>query len=248
MEKINTLAAESRDKSEQKLTTLRKSGLVPGVVYGGSEPPINVSIKSDILKNESKEKSFFSKIYNLKIGDRVTQVIPRDIQYDPVTDFPLHVDFYRLTKGKKIVLEIPVNFINREKSPGIKKGGVLNVVRRSIELKCSVESIPTVIEIDLDGLEIGDSIHISSIALPENTAVTITDRDFTIATVAAPTVYVEEEKPAEEEKAEGEEAEAAEGEEDKKEEAAAKGEEKTEAKDKDKVKDKESSPKEKKDT
>jgi len=241
MEKTNTLTAESRDKSEQKLTTLRKSGLVPGVVYGGSEPPINVSIKSEILKNESREKSFFSKIYNLKIGDRVTQVIPRDIQYDPVTDFPLHIDFYRLTKGKKIVLEIPVDFINREKSPGIKKGGVLNVVRRSIELKCSVESIPTVIEIDLDGLEIGDSIHISSIALPENTTVTITDRDFTIATVAAPTVYVEEEKPAEEEKAEDAETEAAEGEEGKKEEDA-KGEEKTE------TKDKESSPKEKKDT
>ena len=134
---------------------------------------------------------------------KTTNVLPKEISYDPISDDPIHIDFLRIIKGAKIVLEIPVRFINNEKSPCLKKGGVLNIVRRKIELKCPIENISTELVVDLDGLEIGTSIKISSIQLPENVKPTIQGRDFVIATVAAPTVFKEPEKPAEEATAEG---------------------------------------------
>ena len=133
---------------------------------------------------------------------KTINVLPREISYDPISDDPIHIDFLRIVKGAKIVLEIPVRFINNEKSPGLKRGGVLNIVRRKVELKCPIENIPTELVVDLDGLDIGTSIKISSIQLSENVKPTIQGRDFVIATVAAPTVFKEPEKPVEEATAE----------------------------------------------
>jgi len=151
-----------------------------------------------------------SNVLKIKIDNKEVNVLPREISYDVVTDEPIHVDFLRMVKGRKIVLEIPVRFINHEQSPGLKRGGVLNIVRRKVELKCPTESIPKELVVDLDGLDIGSSIKISAIKLPENVKPTIIGRDFVIATVAAPTIVKEPEKPAEE-AAEGAEA-AADGE------------------------------------
>ena len=149
------------------------------------------------------------KIITISIDDKQINVLPRDVNYDPITDNPIHIDFLRIVKGAKVVIEIPVKFINNENSPGLKRGGVLNIVRRNVELKCPTETIPDELVVDLDGLEIGTSIKISSIKLPENVHPTIQGRDFVIATVAAPTVFKEPEKPAEAEATEG--AEGAEG-------------------------------------
>ena len=144
-----------------------------------------------------------SKVFDLDIDGKAEKVLPRDIAYDPVSDEPIHIDFMRIAKGSKLVLEVPVKFINSEKSPGLKKGGVLNIVRRKVELKCPAENIPNEIVVDLDNTEINTSLKISSVKLPENVTPTITGRDFVIATVVAPTILVEPEK-TEEVAAEGE--------------------------------------------
>jgi large subunit ribosomal protein L25 len=143
-----------------------------------------------------KDPGFFTQIFSVDVTGKKHEVLARDLQLDPVTDNPLHVDFLRFNQNTKIVIEIPVNFLNEESSPGLKRGGVLNIVRRELELRCSPANIPQAIEIDLTGFEIGDSIHISALNLPEG-AETITDRDFTIATVAAPTVMTAEEEAEE---------------------------------------------------
>ncbi len=139
-----------------------------------------------------------SKVLNLDIDGSSEKVLPRDVAYDPVSDEPIHIDFLRIVKGSKLTLEIPVKFINHPDSPGLKRGGVLNIVRRTVELKCPAENIPNDITIDLTGSDIGTSLKISSVKLPDNVIPTITDRDFVIATVAAPTIIKEPEKPAEE--------------------------------------------------
>jgi large subunit ribosomal protein L25 len=172
---------------------------------------------------------------------KTINVLPREVSYDPISDDPIHIDFLRIVKDAKIVLEIPVRFTNNEKSPGLKRGGVLNIVRRKVELKCPIENIPTELVVDLDGLEIGTSIKISSIQLDENIKPTIQGRDFVIATVAAPTVFKEPEKPAEEEVT----AESAEGAEDAVPPTTEEGGEKVSAEDKDKTKE-EKAPSEKK--
>ena len=155
-----------------------------------------------------------SKVLELEINGKKEKVLPRDIAYHVVSEEPIHIDFMRVVSGKKIILEIPVKFINHPDSPGLKRGGVLNIVRRAVELRCPAESIPDDITIDLTGTDIGTSLKISSVKLPENVVPTISDRDFVIATVAAPTIIKEPEKPAEGEVAEGTEGEApAEGEE-----------------------------------
>ena len=184
---------------------LRKQGMVPGVLYGGEEKNELISVSKKHLKNLNDKENFLSNVLKIKINDKEINVLPREISFDVVTDEPIHVDFLRMVVGRKIILEIPVRFINTEQSPGLKRGGVLNIVRRKVELKCPTESIPTELVVDLDGLDIGSSIKISAIKLPENVTPTITGRDFVIATVAAPTVVKEPEKPAEE-TAEGAEA------------------------------------------
>jgi len=196
-------------KTKGELNTLRKNGNVPGIIYGGENENEKISLSKKEVKNLIDKENFLSNVISIKLDEKEQKVLPRDITFDTISDEPTHIDFLRIVKGSKIVLEIPVRFINNELSPGLKRGGVLNIVRRKVELKCPTENIPTELVVDLEGLDIGTSIKISSIKLPENVTPTIQGRDFVIATVAAPTIVKEPEKPAE---AEGEgEAAAAEG-------------------------------------
>tara|TARA_B100001029_G_scaffold179821_1_gene191342 strand:- start:922 stop:1647 length:726 start_codon:yes stop_codon:yes gene_type:complete len=208
---MSSLEANQRsNKTKGSNNLLRKQGLVPCIVYGGKEENELISISKKHLKSLIDKENFLSNVLKIKIKEKEIDVLPREISFDVVTDEPIHVDFLRMVTGRKIALEIPVRFINQEKSPGLKRGGVLNIVRRKVELKCPTESIPRELIVDLDGLDIGASIKISAINLPENVTPTIIGRDFVIATVAAPTIVKEPEKPAEEaaESADGAEGEA----------------------------------------
>ena len=211
---MNKIDASLRNtKTSGEVNKLRSEGNVPGIIYGGKSETQKISISIKILKNLIEKENFLSSILNLKIEGKDENVLPKEISYDILTDDPIHIDFLRIVKGSSVIIEIPVNFINTEKSPGLKRGGVLNIVRRKVELKCPSENIPSELVVDLDGVDIGHSFKISSIKLPENVEPTIRGRDFVIATVAAPTVIKEPEKPAEtEEGAEGAEAAAATGE------------------------------------
>ena len=196
---MSNLEANLRSETSRgKNNILRKQGMVPGILYGGEEKNQLISVSKKNLKNLLDKENFLSNVLKIKIDDKEINVLPREVSFDVVSDEPIHVDFLRMVSGRKIVLEIPVRFINNEQSPGLKRGGVLNIVRRKVELKCPTESIPNELVVDLDGLDIGASIKISAIKLPENVSPTITGRDFVIATVAAPTVVKEPEKPAEE--------------------------------------------------
>ena len=205
---MSNLEANSRiNTSKGSNNILRKQGMVPAIVYGGKEKNELVSISKKHLKFLLEQENFLSNVLKIKIKDKEINVLPREVAFDVVTDEPIHIDFLRMVAGRKIILEIPVRFINNELSPGLKRGGVLNIVRRKVELKCPTEKIPNELVVDLEGLDIGASIKISAINLPENVTPTITGRDFVIATVAAPTIVKEPEKPAEE-TAEGAEASA----------------------------------------
>jgi large subunit ribosomal protein L25 len=205
---------------------LRSEGLIPAILYGGKNTNQNISVQKKDLKNLVNSDTFLSKVLEINIDGKKEKVIPRDVAFHVVSEEPIHIDFMRIVPGKKIILEIPVKFINHPDSPGLKRGGVLNIVRRKVELKCPAENIPDEIVIDLAGTDIGTSIKISSVKLKENVTPTIIDRDFVIATVASPTVMKEPEKPAEgetttegadgEATAEGAEAAAKEGDADKK--------------------------------
>tara|TARA_B100001029_G_C15017069_1_gene428066 strand:+ start:410 stop:1159 length:750 start_codon:yes stop_codon:yes gene_type:complete len=196
---MNSIEATIRNTNTKgELNTLRRKGNVPGIIYGGKDENQQVSVSTKEIKNLLEKENFLSNVLALNLEGKNQNVLPREIKYDVITDEPIHVDFLRVVKGTKIILEIPVKFINNEKSPGLKRGGVLNIVRRKVELKCPTENIPTELVIDLDGVDIGDSFKISSIKLPENVIPTIQGRDFVIATLAAPTVIKEPEKPAEE--------------------------------------------------
>jgi len=201
---MNILKATKRNTaSAGQVNKLRTEGFIPAVLYGGKKNNINLSLKKLHLKDLIKTETFMSKVFNLDIDGSPEKVLPRDVAYDPVSDEPIHIDFLRIVEGSKLILEIPVRFINSEKSPGLKKGGVLNIERRKVELKCPAEKIPDEIIVDLDNTEINTSLKISSVKLPDGVVPTITDRDFVIGTVVAPTVLVEPEK-VEEAPAEGE--------------------------------------------
>ena len=209
---MNTLEANIRNtKSKGAVTSLRLNGNVPAVVYGGTEQNEKVSVSKKVLKSLLDKEGFLSSIIILNVDGKNQNVLPRDIEYNVLSDEPTHIDFLRVVSGVKIRIEVPVQFINHEKSPGLKRGGVLNIVRRKIELKCPSEKIPESIVINLDGIDIGESFKISSVKLEEGVTPTILGRDFVIATLAAPTVMKEPEKPAEAETAEGEEAPTTEG-------------------------------------
>ena len=201
-------------KTRGELNILRKSGDVPGIIYGGENENEKISLSKKEVKNLINKENFLSNVISIKLDEKEQKVLPREITFDTISDEPTHIDFLRIIKGSKIILEIPVRFKNNELSPGLKRGGVLNIVRRKVELKCPTENIPTELVVDLEGLEIGTSIKISSIKLPENVTPTIQGRDFVIATVAAPTIVKEPEKPAEaeDETVEGAGATAADGE------------------------------------
>jgi large subunit ribosomal protein L25 len=195
---MNNLKATKRTSSTTgQVNKLRSEGFVPAVLYGGKKNNLNISLKKLHLQNLINTETFMSKVFDLDIDGAPEKALPRDISYDPVSDEPIHIDFMRITKGSKLTLEIPVKFINSDKSPGLKKGGVLNIVRRKVELICPAENIPNEIIVDLNDTEINKSLKISSVQLPENVFPTITDRDFVIATVASPTILVEPEKTEE---------------------------------------------------
>ena len=207
---MNSLEANIRDnKSKGQLNAIRANGNVPAIIYGGKDGNQKISISKKLLKALIEKENFLSNIIILNVGGKTQNVLPREVKYHIISDEPTHVDFLRVLPGVKIKIEVPVNFINHEKSPGLKRGGVLNIVRRKVELKCPSEKIPENLTIDLDGVDIGESFKISSIKLDPEVTPTIQGRDFVIATLAAPTVMKEPEKPAEAESAEG--AEAAEG-------------------------------------
>ena len=203
---MNSLQANIRNtKTKGELSSLRDNGSVPAIIYGGEAQNEKIAISKKLLKSLIEKENFLSNIIALNIDGKTQNVLPKEIKYDIITDEPIHVDFLRVVPGVKIKIEVPVKFINHESSPGLKRGGVLNIVRRKVELKCPSEKIPENLVIDLHGIDIGESFKISSITLDEDVVPTIQGRDFVIATLAAPTVMKEPEKPAEAEAAEGEE-------------------------------------------
>ena len=224
----NTIEALRREtKTKSDLNKLRSDGFVPGILYGDIEKNISLSVKKSTLDYFLKTTNFKSKVFKINIDGKEYEVLPRDIEFDNISNQPIHVDFQKLSKNTKVVVWIPVKFLNEEKCPGLKMGGVLNIVRRKVELSCPADNIPSELVVDLLEREIGESIHISAIKLPEGVLPTIKDRDFTIATVAAPTV-VKEPEPA----ADAEAAPAEEGGEPKAAEAEKAGEDKKENTDK----------------
>ena len=205
---MNSIELSIRNtKTKGELNLLRSNGNVPGVVYGGSEENKKVAVSKKLLKSLIEKENFLSNILSANIDGKSENVLPKEIKYNTLSDEPIHIDFLRIVKGASVILEIPVKFINHEKSPGLKRGGVLNIVRRKVELKCLAENIPGELVVDLENVDIGESFKISSIKLPDRVTPTIQGRDFVIATLAAPTVIKEPEKPAEaaDEAKEGEE-------------------------------------------
>tara|TARA_B100000949_G_scaffold149574_1_gene131412 strand:+ start:1329 stop:2048 length:720 start_codon:yes stop_codon:yes gene_type:complete len=222
MKEIN-LDIISRDKTgKSNCKQLRNTGKIPAVIYGDKKEPAYIAIEYPKIVKELSKTGFFSTVFSLKLNKKAIKVLPREIQTDPLNDKPVHIDFLRVNDESKINISVPIIFINEDKSPGLKSGGVLNTVRREIDLICKINNIPEKLEADLTNLEVGSVIHMSDIKLQEDVIPQISDRDFTIATIAAPTVMpVEEEKP-ETEGEEGEEeetVEAKEGEETKPEES-----------------------------
>ena len=207
---MSTIQATIRTtETKGQVNLLREKGQVPGIIYGGENPNEKISLSKKEVNSLIHKENFLSNVISLNLDGKEQKVLPRDITFDTVTDDPIHVDFLRIVKGAKIILEIPVRFINHETSPGLKRGGVLNIVRRKVELNCPTENIPSELVVDLEGVDIGQSFKISSIKLPDNVTPTIRGRDFVVATLAAPTVIKEPEKPAEAtEGAEGAEGDA----------------------------------------
>ena len=202
------IKASKREKSTTGYTNkLRLEGFIPAILYGGKDANEKISVAKKDLKNFIQNESFLSTVFEIDLDGKKEKVLPRDVAYHVTTNEPIHLDLMRIVSGTKIVIEIPVRFINNNDSPGLKRGGVLNIVRRKVELRCPADNIPEDIIIDLAGTDIGTSIKISSVKLPDNVSPVITDRDFVIATVAAPTIIKEPEKPAEGEAVEGAEGE-----------------------------------------
>lgn len=182
-----TLSAEVRDRAGKGASrALRREGRVPAVIYGNNEDPALVHIEEKLLNKLLGTGHFFNSVVMVEVGGKKVRTLPKDVEFHPVTDRPLHADFLRVSEHATVHVNVPVSFINEEKAPGIKRGGVLNIVRHELELVCDAASIPDSIEIDLTGFDVGESIHISHVTLPAGSQSAITDRDFTIATVVAP--------------------------------------------------------------
>ena len=180
------LKAERRDRvGKGAARELRRNGNVPAVIYGDKKDPLPIALSRKEVTLRLHAGGFMTTLATIDVGGEKIQVLPKDYQADPVRDFITHVDFLRIGKGSRVVVEIPVHFMNEDDSPGLKRGGVLNIVRHEVEVDCPATAIPDAFEIDLTGLDIGDSIHISHVTLPEGVTPTITDRDFTIATIAS---------------------------------------------------------------
>ncbi|MEE4339651.1 50S ribosomal protein L25/general stress protein Ctc [Erythrobacter sp.] len=202
-----TLPAEARERAGKGASrALRREGRIPAVIYGGKEEPTPIHVEEKELVKQLGTGHFMNSIVTIELGGKSVRTLPKDVALNPVTDRPIHADFLRLSKDSKVEVQVPVVFINEEQAPGLKKGGVLNVVRHELELVCEADRIPSEIEIDVTGREVGDSIHISEISLPAGSESAITDRDFTIATLVAPSALKKSEGAA---AAEGEDEVAA---------------------------------------
>jgi large subunit ribosomal protein L25 len=203
MVEMITFAAELRAVAGKgPARALRRAGRVPAVIYGERKDQEMVSLEARALRRQLGNPQFFNTLCSLQVNGEAVRVLPRDVQLHPVTDDPIHADFVRVSAGATVEVEIPVVFVNEETSPGLKRGGVLNIVRREVELVCPADAIPGELTVDLAAFDIGDSVHISHVVMPEGARPTITDRDFTIATISAPTVVAEEAAAAQVEQAE----------------------------------------------
>ena len=192
-----TLSAEARERAGKGASrALRREGRVPAVIYGNKKDAASIHVSEKELFKLLMTGHFMNSVVEVTLDGSTERTLPKDVHFDPVTDRPMHVDFLRLDKNAKIDVNVPVVFVNEEASPGLKRGGVLNVVRHELELLCASDKIPGEIEIDVTGLEVGDSIHISAVTLPEGSESAITDRDFTIATIVAPSALKREEGEA----------------------------------------------------
>ena len=197
-----TLPAEARDRAGKGASrALRRDGRVPAVVYGEKKEPLSIHVEEKLLTKMLHTGHFMNSVVMVDVGGKATRTLPKAVDFHPVTSRPIHVDFLRISEHTKVHVNVPVRFDNEEASPGLKRGGVLNVVQHEIELVCDAAHIPSELHIALDGLEIGDSIHISQVKLPQGVVPANTDEDFTVATIVAPSAMKAEE---EETAAEGE--------------------------------------------
>lgn len=188
-----TLPAETRDRAGKGASReLRNSGRVPAVIYGANQDPLSIHVEEKLLAKMLSTGHFMNSVVMIDAGGQTTRTLPKDVQFHPVSSRPVHVDFFRISEHSKVTVNVPVRFVDEEESPGIKRGAVLNVVRHDLELSCDASVIPDDIEISLKGLDVGESIHISAVKLPEGVESTITDRDFTIATIVAPSALKSE--------------------------------------------------------
>ena len=207
MSENTTISAEQRERvGKGSARAARRAGLVPAVIYGNKKDPVGITINAREITKIVHQPGIFGRLLEITVSGSRSTVLTRDIQFHPVSDVVMHMDFLRVSQSATVAVAIPVEFINEDKCPGIKVGGVLNVVRYEVELNCPATAIPEKITIDLDGVKIGDSIHISAISLPEGVSPTIADRDFTVATLASPGGGVKNED--DEDAADGEEAAA----------------------------------------
>lgn len=191
------LKAEARERvGKGSARELRRNGFIPAVIYGDKQPPISIALSTNEVTKRIHAGGFMTTIATIDVDGKKYQVLPKDYQLDPVRDFTMHVDFLRVSKDTAVTVDVPVHFINDQKS-GVKIGGVLNIVRHTVEFNCPADAIPDSITVDLTGFKIGDSIHISHVTLPKGVKPVITDRDFTIATIVAPAGGVDEEQPEE---------------------------------------------------
>lgn len=181
------LPAETRERAGKGASrALRREGRTPAVIYGGNQDPVAIHVEEKELRRQLGTGHFFNSIVELTVGGETVRTLPKDVAFHPVTERPLHADFLRISADAPVEVAVPVVFVNEAKSPGLKKGGVLNIVRHELELICEADKIPDDIAIDVSGVDVGDSIHISSVTLPAGSRSAITDRDFTIATIVAP--------------------------------------------------------------
>ncbi len=181
------LPAETRERAGKGASrALRREGRTPAVIYGGNQDPIAIHVEEKELRRQLGTGHFFNSIVELTVGGETVRTLPKDVAFHPVSERPLHADFLRVSAHATVEVSVPVIFVNEAKSPGLKKGGVLNIVRHELDLVCDADAIPDDVAVDVSGADIGDSIHISSVALPAGSRSAITDRDFTIATIVAP--------------------------------------------------------------
>jgi len=185
MTQVTTLAVEKRE-TKGTARAIRRQGRVPGVIYGDKQPPVTVSLDRNLLARQLERPGFFIRLVDLELDGKKHRVLPRDVQYDPVSDRPLHIDFLRVSAATLVRVGVPVVFLNADKSPGLKRGGTLNIVHHEIEILCAPDKIPEKFEVSLEGLEINDAVHLSALKLPANIRLTTHEKDYTVATIAVP--------------------------------------------------------------